>query len=116
MNNKKDAPRRGRAKHPMQPIVRAKDGAIRFKRNAIVEYLVDWCAGFNGHAGYPRIDGPAPDLNELARMDFSQEDRAQLSQLLGYSVSGAPNLSRRQQDEADAAAERLQPGRNRGLR
>jgi hypothetical protein len=96
-----------RVPHPMQPVVLAKDGIVRFKRNAIVEYLVDWCAGYNNHPGYPKIDGPAPDLNEIARLDFSRDDRAQLNQLIGYSVSGCPGLTNAQYDAADKQAQRI---------
>lgn len=56
------------------------DGAPRvcFKRNAIVDFLHE-------HGGY--------DMNALARMDFTDEDRAQFAQLIGYSVSGWGELS-----------------------
>ncbi len=83
------------ARHPMQPIVMVDDVA-RFKANKIVRFLIDWCAGQNGAAGYEKLSTPhgrAPDLNVIARMDFSDEDRTQLAQLIGYSVSGAGDLS-----------------------
>ena len=71
-------------KHPVQPLVW--DGpVIRFKQNAIVTFIVDWCAG--------RIGGPAPDLNIIATMDFTKDDLTQFAQLIGYSVSGAGDLS-----------------------
>jgi hypothetical protein len=56
------------------------DGAPRvcFKKNAIVELLL----ATGRH-----------DLNSLARMNFSDEDRAQFAQLIGYSVSGWGELS-----------------------
>jgi hypothetical protein len=107
----KRKPRRKPAEHPMQPVVIDRHGVARFKRNMIVNYLVNWCAGHNGLMGYPRIDGPAPDLNQIALMtaqgEFSREDAEQLTQLIGYSVSGAPNLRRRVQAAADADVERL---------
>lgn len=65
------------AAHPMQPIVRAADGVVRFKANAIVAFLLD--------------AGPF-DMNALARMPFSDEDREQFAQLIGYSVSGFGDL------------------------
>ena len=68
--------------HPMQPLVKTDDGVIRFKENAIVSRLLA-----AGRAGEKM------DLNEIARMDFSQEDRMQLNQLIGYSVSGFGDLS-----------------------
>lgn len=66
------------AKHPMQPIVIGLDGVCRFKENEIVRYLLD-----NGGI----------DLNKIAMLDFSDEDRTQFAQLIGYSVSGAGELS-----------------------
>lgn len=67
--------------NPMQPIVLDPDGVPRFKANAIVRFLVEWC----------RERGMG--LNELAEMDFSDDDRGQLAQLIGYSVSGFGELS-----------------------
>lgn len=64
--------------HPMQPIALDKDGVARFKSNAIVEWL---------------FDAGKLDLNEIACMDFSKQDRMQIAQLLGYSVSGFGDLS-----------------------
>lgn len=64
--------------HPMQPIVWTPGGIVRFKRNAIVCHLLD-------HGGI--------DMNALAVMDFSREDREQFAQLIGYSVSGFGDLS-----------------------
>jgi hypothetical protein len=65
-------------KHPMQKIKFADDGVIRFVQNDIISYLVDI---------------GAIDLNKLAVMEFSKADRRQLSQLIGYSVSGYGGLS-----------------------
>ena len=64
--------------HPMQPVVVDPHGVIRFKANAIVQYLLD--------------AGPF-DMNHLAVMPFSEADREQFAQLIGYSVSGAGDLS-----------------------
>lgn len=82
------------AQHPFQPLALDEQGVMRFKKNAIVEYLLDWCATRNGCAGYNKVDvsGPAPDMNEIARMPFSREDRVQLAQLVGYSLSGFADL------------------------
>ena len=63
---------------PMQPIVHDDDGERRFRENAIVRFLLD--------------AGPF-DLNQIALMPFSPEDRRQLAQLIGYSVSGYEELS-----------------------
>jgi len=80
--------------HPMQPIV--KDGNVaRFKANAIVRFLLD--------------AGPF-DMNQLAAMEFTNEDRWQFAQLIGYSVSGGGGLSyanRKQVAKADAIVETM---------
>lgn len=70
--------KRGRAHHPVQPLVTSPDGLIRFKANKIVRFL---------------LDAGSFDMNELAVMSFSQEDREQFAQLIGYSVSGFSELS-----------------------
>ena len=64
-------------KHPIQPIVTDAHGVIRFKGNAIVRHLLD-------HGGI--------DLNAIAMLDFTQDDREQFTQLIGYSLSGAHDL------------------------
>ncbi len=69
---------KGMPPQPMQPIVIDEKGVPRFKANAIVQYLLD-------HGGI--------DMNKLARLEFSQEDRMQFAQLIGYSVSGFGDLS-----------------------
>ncbi len=61
--------------HPMQPIV-VVNGVHRFKANKIVRHLLDVC---QNKAGF--------DHNQLALMSFSDEDREQLRQLIGYSLS-----------------------------
>ena len=62
------------ARHPLQPL-QLESGVLRFKRNKIVEKL---------------LETSSLDLNDIARMDFSKEDRLQLNQLIGYSHSGIP--------------------------
>lgn len=64
--------------HPIQPLVKDSDGIVRFKANGIVRYLLD-----NG----------VFDLNHISVHDFPQEDREQFAQLIGYSWSGACDLS-----------------------
>ena len=59
-------------KHPMQPVI-TDNGVRRFKRNEIVDFIV-----MNGSI----------NLNDIAAMNFSDEDRQQFAQLIGYSVSG----------------------------
>jgi hypothetical protein len=66
------------SKHPMQPVMIDKHGVARFKANAIVQFLLD--------------KGPF-DLNKLATMPFTNEDREQFAQLIGYSVGGYGELS-----------------------
>lgn len=68
-------------KHPNQPI-EYEDNVIRFKKNAIIRYMLD--AGGEGRRF---------DLNDLHSMPFSREDHIQLAQLIGYSVSGFGELS-----------------------
>jgi hypothetical protein len=63
--------------HPMQPLVLDR-GLVRFRGNPIVRFLLD-------HGGY--------DMNALAAMPFSDDDREQFAQLIGYSVRGFGELS-----------------------
>lgn len=79
------------AKHPLQPIYKDTHGVLRFKANAIVEYLLD-------HGGV--------DMNKLACLDFTQEDREQFAQLIGYSLGGFSELSY-VSDEAVNTAEKM---------
>ena len=65
-------------KNPIQPVILDKNGVKRFKENKIVVYLLD-----NGAIG----------LNDIAIKDFSQDDREQFAQLIGYSVGGFSELS-----------------------
>lgn len=64
---------------PMQPIVLV-ECIARFQNNAIVRFLLDWSSS------------RGMDLNDLSRMNFSDEDRSQFAQLIGYSVSGYGDL------------------------
>lgn len=66
--------------HPIQPIVKDSGGVVRFQRNQIVVDLLDHATkrGFG--------------LNEIARNDYCNEDRQQLAQLIGYSLSGYSEL------------------------
>jgi hypothetical protein len=65
------------AKHPIQPL-ELQDGVLRFKSNAIVKHL---------------LDSGAIDMNEIAVLNFTREDREQFAQLIGYSHGGASDLS-----------------------
>lgn len=68
-------------RQPMQPVVKAADGTIRFKENKIISDMLELCQkhGFG--------------LNEIAMGDYEKDDRSQLMQLIGYSVSGYGSLS-----------------------
>lgn len=82
----------------MQPIYLAKDKVMRFKENKIIVHL---------------FESGKLDLNAIACMDFPKEDRIQLAQLLGYSVSGFGDLSYvplKLARECDAIAESLFSG------
>ena len=84
----------------MQPVYLDDNGTARFKENQIISYL---------------FRTGKLDLNELAVIPFHDEDRVQLAQLLGYTVSGAGDLSyfngskegNRILDRAEAAADKL---------
>jgi hypothetical protein len=78
-------------KHPIQPLEKDDFGVIRFKRNAIVDHL---------------LDKGGIDLNQIACMEFSDEDRQQFAQLIGYSLSGYSELGY-VSDDAYEAAERM---------
>jgi hypothetical protein len=78
-------------RHPMQPMIEDKDdGTLRFKSNAIVRFLLD--------------AGPY-DMNKLALMPWSKEDREQFAQLIGYSVDGFQDLPYVSKDRAKCAQE-----------
>lgn len=64
--------------HPIQPLGHDSKGTVRFKQNAIVNFLKD-------HS--------SEDLNQLHIKGFSNEDWEQFSQLTGYSLSGFGDLS-----------------------
>ena len=60
----------------MQPV-QMFGSVARFKSNAIVRFLLD-------RGGF--------DLNDLAAMEFSDDDQEQFAQLIGYSVDGFCDL------------------------
>ena len=76
--------------HPIQPLEIAGRDRPRFKKNAIVDFLA---MKFG--------------LNELAALDFPQEDWEQLAQLMGYSLSGFSALSYVRDETYDAACKML---------
>jgi hypothetical protein len=64
--------------HSQQQIVKDSHGVLRFRRNAVVDRLVNEITG---------------GLNYVMTFDAPREDFAQLAQLIGYSVSGYQSLS-----------------------
>jgi hypothetical protein len=83
---------------PLQPLITDSHGVLRFKANAIVNHLLDSA----------RQAGVA-DMNKLAILPFSQEDREQFAQLIGYSLSGFGELSYVSDDTYAAAEAAKQP-------
>jgi len=82
-------------KQPNQPLVRDAHGTVRFQENAIVRYI---------------LDAGGIDMNGIALMPFSREDREQFAQLIGYSVCGfgeLPYVSDDAWDRAKRAERRL---------
>ena len=69
-------------KQPIQPLEEDEHGTMRFKKNKLVEYLLD-------HGGL--------DMNDLAiaeaKENFTREDQEQFAQLIGYSLDGFGTLS-----------------------
>jgi GMP synthase PP-ATPase subunit len=63
---------------PLQPLYKDAQGVVRFRANAIVQFLLE--------------NGPH-DLNSLAARNFSPEDQEQFAQLIGYSLGGFGDLS-----------------------
>ncbi len=76
----------------MQPIEKDRHGVLRFKRNEIVKRLLEF-GERHGH-----------DMNHIALGDFTDEDRRQFAQLVGYSVSGYASLPYVRPEDADQAA------------
>ena len=81
--------------HPIQPLVTDPSGAVRFHANAIVVHL---------------LDKGGIDMNALAVLPFSAEDRQQFAQLIGYSLEGYAELSYVSDDAYAAAADMAERG------
>lgn len=71
---------------PRQSIILDEYGIMRFQENSIIAWL--WKSG-------------KLNMNEIASKDFSDADRRQLAQLLGYSVGGYQDLSYAENDISD---------------
>ncbi len=83
-------------KNPIQPLANDAQGVTRFKANQIVRHLLD--------------THPTCGMNELARMDFTDDDRQQFAQLIGYSLDGYGSLRRYVSDEAYSTAAHMAEG------
>lgn len=81
--------------HPIQPLQYDDKGVLRFKANAIVQYLLD-----NGGI----------DLNKIQCLNFSKEDRQQFAQLIGYSLGGYATLSYTDNASCEAAEKMFNAG------
>ena len=80
-------------KNPIQPLAIDAHGVMRFKGNAIVQHLLD--------------THQSCDMNRLACMDFTDDDRQQFAQLIGYSLSGYSELLSYVDDYAYATAAKM---------
>lgn len=78
--------------HPTQPLEKDAHGVLRFKENRIVRDLLD-VASRHGLS-----------LNDIALGNYTKEDRRQLAQLIGYSLSGYSELTSYVDDAAYAVA------------
>ena len=85
-------------RHPIQPLAPDAQGVIRFKANAIVQHLLD--------------SHPACDMNKLHTMEFSNADRQQFAQLIGYSLSGYGELRGYVDDVSYLAASHIADGKD----
>jgi len=85
-------------KHPIQPLERDHRGVVRFKKNKIVDDLLKHSCerGFG--------------LNEIACRDYSKDDQRQLAQLIGYSHSGACDLSYMDEETLTVALKMFEQG------
>lgn len=82
-------------RHPMQVIEWDGEGVIRFRQNKIIRYLID----LGTSKGWF-------DMNSLAIVPFDDDDRMQFAMQIGYSVSGAGDLSYFK-EEVIAAADKI---------
>lgn len=91
------------SRHPIQPLEVDPTGVLRFKRNRIVERL---------------LDQGGIDMNTIAmwaaKGEVSREDQEQFAQLIGYSHSGAGDLSYVSTEVLEAAAAMYEAGKSEG--
>ena len=93
---------------PMQPIIKDDGGVLRFRKNAIVRYLLDLASKHK-----------IADLDSLADLPVSQDDREQFAQLIGYTITGyheLPYVSDESATQASVLAHAVDPKAVRGCR
>ena len=73
---------------PIQPIELDSDKVVRFVENRMIRTL---------------LDSSTLTLNDLAVMNFTQQEQEQFAQLIGYSLSGFGELSYTSDEVYDAA-------------
>lgn len=76
----------------MQPVERGARDVVRFRKNAVVEFLM--------------MRGPFTP-NDLAALTFPEDDVEQFQQLLGWSVSECPDQSPGTREASQLLAEHL---------
>lgn len=84
-------------KQPIQPVIKDEHGRERFLENRLVQHL---------------LNKGGLDLNDLARVDATQEDRQQFAQLIGYSLDGFATLSYATDEIVYAAGEMVLEGKS----
>lgn len=80
-------------KHPRQAIEWDGHGVVRFRSNPLVRWLLDQV---------PMALNKTAVLASHEGEEVTDEDHAQLAQLMGYSVSGWGGLSYVSEEEAEA--------------
>lgn len=80
-----------------QPIVRERNGVVRFKANPIVRDLLDWASAVHPAPSLRMLELRARfpqsfSLNEIARNGYGAEEQTQFAQLIGYSICGYSEL------------------------
>lgn len=75
-------------KLPIQPVYKDNHGVHRFKENRIVGDV---------------LEHSTLDLNKIAMRDYTNEERMQFAQLIGYSLGGYADLSYASDDSCEIA-------------
>ena len=74
--------------HPMQELAMDDHKVIRFRRNAIIHWMLDMGK-----------EGRQFDLNSMRMIPFPREDWEQFMQQIGYSVCGYSELMHDDEDD-----------------